>query len=56
MLCLNILSRVWHIKTYAYMSYLLLLFQAGAKKERLPYVYPCVLLINQVFVIFSFAI
>ena len=46
----NIPSHISHIGTYAYTFYQFLLFQAEANEGRLPYVYPCVSLIIQVFV------
>ena len=52
----NIPSHVWHIKTYAHMFYLFLFFQAEANEGRLSFVYPCVLLISQIFVIRSFTL
>ena len=52
----NIPSRVWHIETYAHILSYFLFFQGEANKGILSYVYPCILLINQVFVICSFTI
>ena len=52
----DIPSRVWLIETYAHMFYQFLFFQAEANEGRLSYVYSCISLLNQVFVICSFTI
>ena len=46
---------VWNIKTYGHM-FISSYFQAKANEGRLSYVYPCVSLINHVFVICSITI